>query len=393
MKLIKLIFLLVVIIPLLAGCWNRREINDIGIVTAIGLDLMPDKKLRLSVQIGIPSNLGSSSTGVGGSNLKTSTFVLSETGDTISDAYRNLQKKISRHIFFAHSRNLIIGEKLAQEGVFHAIDFFARYQEPRLHSYLICTKGEASDLLNSRSMLEKVPSEETRELTKQGIGLKITLKDFWDMMISDGIEPVAPRFELTPKEVNVHSEVVPLDQKAQLISGSAVFKKDKLVGWLDDYETRGLLYLRNEISIGVITVNIPKEKGGGKISVEMITVESDIRPKLQNNHLSMDVNIRMDVKVLESVSDMDLNQNDHILYLQTKLNKELKDRVLLALEKAQKNYGTDILGFGRAVYRAYPKQWNQQFKQDWDEMFPQLEVSIHPNVVIRRIGLIQKTGG
>lgn len=396
MKKLSILVLFSMILPLLAGCWNRIEINDIGIVTAIGLDLMPDKQLRLSIQVGIPAKLGSSSMGTGGGDQKSSTFVISASGETISDAYRNLQKKISRHIFFAHSRDLIIGEKLAKEGISHIIDFFARYHEPRLHSYLICTKGEAADLLNSRALLEKVPSEETRELTKQGIGLKITIKEFWDMILDEGIEPVSPQFELVPRQVKIKAEqsvASAPQQQTQIISGSAVFKKDKLVGWLDDIETRGLLYLRNEISIGVITINIPKEKGGGKVSMEIITVKSDIVPKLTGSHLSIDVNIRVDANLLENASEIKVSQNDMINYLQMKLNKELKDRVQLALDKAQKKYQSDILGIGRAVYRSFPKQWNQQFKQNWDETFPELEVSIHPDVSIKRLGLIQKTGG
>ncbi|MDD9268068.1 Ger(x)C family spore germination protein [Paenibacillus sp. GCM10023248] len=397
MKLLKnfrLVSLLACIVLLLTGCWNRKEINDIGIVTATGLDLMPNKEIRLSVQIGIPAKLGSTAAGSGSSDIKNSTLVISETGETISDAYRNLQKKISRHIFFAHSRSLVIGEKLAKEGVAHIIDFFARYHEPRLHSYLILTKGEAVELLNSRTLLEKVPSEETRELVKQGIGLKITIKDFWDMMLADGLEPVAPQINITPREVGAMADAAAdSDPKTQIIEGSAVFRKDKLVGWMDDMETRGILYLRNEISIGVITVSLPKEKGGGKVSVEIIKVESNITPNLGDGQLSIDVDIRSNVNVLESASAINLAQNDMILYLQSRLNKELKDRVELALKQAQQKYRSDILGLGRAVYRAYPKEWNRHYKDNWDDIFPDLKVAIHPNVVIGRIGLIKGTGG
>ena len=63
--------------------------------------------------------------------------------------------------------------KIAKDGVSFIMDFFARYQEPRLNSFIMFTKGEASELLKNKSLLEKVPSEETREIIKQGIGLKV----------------------------------------------------------------------------------------------------------------------------------------------------------------------------------------------------------------------------
>ena len=102
------------------------------------------------------------------------------------------------------------------------------------------------------------------------------------MIIAEGIEPVAPRFKLVPlEETNNQSEKEgSAAQRVQAISGAAVFKKDKLVGWMNDAETRGILHLRNELEIGVITVNIPQEKGGGKVSVKILKVKTDFKPNI-----------------------------------------------------------------------------------------------------------------
>jgi spore germination protein KC len=383
------------IVPCLTGCWNRIEVNDIAIVSAMGVDKIEESDIRLSIQVGIPSKLGPSAAG-GGGDKEDSTFVVSETGETISDAFRKLQEKISRRIFFSHSRVLIIGEKLAKEGILHVVDFFARYQDPRLNSYMMCTKGEASELLKSKSLLEKVPSEETRELTKQGIGIKVSIKDIWDMMLAEGIEPVAPQFRLEPMEKTKKNESeteTSSSQKTQAITGAAVFKKDRLVGWMNDMETRGILYLRNEMTTGIITVNLPKEKGGGKISVKIINVQSDIKPKLQGGNLTMDVNIRSETTVLENASKMNLSNSKSLSFLQIKLEEQIRNRVQLALDKVQKQFKSDIFGFGRAVYKTYPKEWNRRYKKSWDQAFPELEVTIKPNVIIRRIGLTKETRG
>ena len=39
---------------LLAGCWDRVEINNLGIVLAAGLDKTADDKFEISVQMAIP---------------------------------------------------------------------------------------------------------------------------------------------------------------------------------------------------------------------------------------------------------------------------------------------------------------------------------------------------
>lgn len=394
MKTLKTWLIAAVIVPCLTGCWNRIEVNDLAIVTAIGLDTIQNNNIRLSIQVGIPTKLGPTGAGAGsngGGDKGRSTFVVSETGETLSDAYRRIQEKLSRRIFFSHSRVLIIGEKLASEGVSHIVDFFARYEEPRLNGYILFTKGEAAELLNTKALLEKVPSEETRELTKQGIGLKVSIKDFWDMLLADGVEPVAPQFKLVPLEKKAKSESGEggsSNQYTQSIIGAAVFKKDKLVGWMNDMETRGILYLRNELETGIITVHLKKELGGGKISVKTTNVRSEVKPKLlQNGRPTMKVNIRAETRVLENASMVNLNDSKMLKLLQFEVEEDIRRRVKLALDKAQKQFKSDIFGFGAAVYQAYPKEWNKRYKKNWDQEFPKLQVAIEPQVIVRRIGL------
>lgn len=394
MRSLRLLLLSAIIIPCLTGCWNRIEVNDIAIVTATGIDKMDDTNIRLSLQIGIPSNFGNTGAGGGaGGGAGNSTFTVSETGETISDAYRKIQEKLSRRIFLSHSRVLVIGEKIARDGVLFIVDFFARYQDPRLNSFIMFTKGEASELLKNKSLIEKVPSEETRELIKQGIGLKVSVKDFWNMIIAEGIEPVAPRFKLVPlEETNKQPDKESsAPQRVQAISGAAVFKDDKLVGWMNDAETRGILHLKNELEIGVITVNIPREKGGGKVSAKILKVKTVFKPKLQGDKLTMKVTSRCEASVLENASKINLSNSKELAFVQTKLEEDVKQRMQIALHKAQKQFRSDIYGFGRAVYQAYPKQWNKTYEQKWDMVFPELEVNIIPHVVIKRIGLTKET--
>ena len=81
MKVIRKLLLPSITVILLTGCWNRVEINDIAIVTAIGLDLIEGDKIRLSLQVALPSKLGPA---VGGASSGKSTIVISETGTTVS---------------------------------------------------------------------------------------------------------------------------------------------------------------------------------------------------------------------------------------------------------------------------------------------------------------------
>jgi spore germination protein KC len=384
MKVLKSAFLIVLSLLLLSGCWNRTEINDIAIVTAIGLDLLEDDKMRLSLQIAVPSQLGPATGATQGGK---STFIVSELGGTVSEAYRQLQEKLSRRIFFSHSRVLIIGEDLARSGVAHILDFYARYQEPRMHSSIIVTKGKAVDILKEEPVLENVSAEEANELIKRKVGLMISIRDFLDMLLTEGAEPVAPQFVLEPVEVESDSQT----QEKQAINGAAVFKGDKLVGWMDDIETRGILWLRNEMKGGVITVNIGEERGGGKISTNIIRNESDIVPELKDGKITITINTRAEMNVMENASEVNLGDPKNIDKLEKEIEKEIKDRMRMTLDKAQGELGSDIFGFGETLYKKYPKEWNNTYKEKWDDEFSELEVIVKPKVFVRRVGLIRHT--
>ena len=58
--------------------------------------------------------------------------------------------------------------------------------------------------------------------------------------------------------------------------GPAIFKEGKMVGRLDDKETRGILWPRNEIKSGVITISFKNEKG--YISLNLLRSHTEIDP-------------------------------------------------------------------------------------------------------------------
>ncbi|WP_180960368.1 Ger(x)C family spore germination protein [Neobacillus cucumis] len=380
MKAIRRLLLLSMTIIMLTGCWNRIEINDVGIITAIGLDLLKGDRILLSLQVAVPSKLGPTGASGGGSNGK-GTFVISDTGSTVSEAYRNIQVKMSRRIFFSQSRVLLIGSELAKKGVYHIIDFHTRYQEPRINSFIMFTKGKAFNIIKSTPNFESVSSEETKELAKLGIGLKITVMDFYNMLLTDGLEPIAPKFSLESRELKNKSK------KIQAIKGAAVFKNDKLAGWMDEEEIRGVLWLRNEIQEGVITIKIPEENGGGKVSLDIERTEAKIIPAHRKGEVIVTLIVNGEMTIIENYSKLNLTEQKVLEFLQKNIEKKINERIRLSVDIAQKQYQSDIFGFGQEIYKKYPKEWNSHYKNKWEQEFPHLDVSINSHVSVRRIGL------
>lgn len=383
--------LLIIIIPLLTGCWSQVEINNLAIVMATGIDKMEDGKIHVSLQLAIPRLIGPAAGqgggGEGGIETK-ATWVVSEQGETIMDAFRKLQEKLPRQIFFAHSRITIIGEKLARDGVAPVFDFLTRYRESRLGGFILFTKGEAIDILKFSPKFVKSGATVIREEEKAHIGIITTLRDFAYTLSAEGIEPVAARVEIVPSEVKKEEKS---EEMNLALKGAAVFHKDKLIGWMNDMETRGVLWLRKEIKTAVVTVNIPKDKGGGKVSLELLRSTTKIKPVLENHKVKIEVDIQMENDLYENTSKLDLSKPESLRFVGKLLEEDINRRLQLALNKVQKQYKSDIFGFGSAVQRQYPKEWKKEFEERWDQEFPKLDVKITTHVTVVRTGLLNKS--
>jgi spore germination protein KC len=395
----NMVVLLLLIMPLLSGCWSRMEVNDLAFVTAAGIDKMENGKIRLALQMAIPRILGPAGQGGSGSSQGIATkavWVVSEKGENIMDTYRKLQEKLPRKISFSHNRIIVIGGKLAQKGVSPVLDFFTRERESRLRSNIVFTKGEALNILKFNPKFEKVPSEVMREEQKAQTGLNINLRDFVGMLAAEKVGPVAAEMEIVPSNVKRGGES-PEMQSAEKEEtnlkalGSAVFKHDRLIGWMDDKETRGLLLLLDQVKSSVVTVNIPKDKGGGKVSVQVLNSKTKITPILKNGELNLQVKVKADDDLYENSSKIEISDPKLVQYIEKKLEDDIKQRIQLTVEKGQKKFKSDIFGFGTAVYRRYPKEWKNRLKERWDDEFPKVKVTVTANVSVLRTGLTNQS--
>ncbi|WP_164472845.1 Ger(x)C family spore germination protein [Cohnella candidum] len=370
----------------LNGCWSRVEVNDIAIVTATGLDVAENGKIRLSLMLAIPRLIGSGSAQSGSeSKIETSAaWVVSEEGDTIMDTYRSLQEKLPRKIFFAHSRLLVIGQALAVRGIEPYLDFFERYRQSQLKSFLVVSKTTASDVLNFKSKFEKLPSEVLKEEMKQELIPKVRLIDFVNMLTSEGEEPFTPIVEIVPSETGKSG------MNNLSVTGLAVFRRSSMVGQLDSKQGRGAMWVRNRVKEGVITIEVPKSAGAGKISAELEDVKVKRRLSVRDDRLFVRLVINIDENIYENTSSIDLNKSRNVNYVQGLMKEDIEERIQEASRKVQQEYKSDIFGFGQSLYRQDPKKWKREFRSRWPDMFPKTVISVEIHVNVLRTGLTNR---
>ncbi|MEK8127147.1 Ger(x)C family spore germination protein [Paenibacillus filicis] len=380
-----ILLLLIVMVISLAGCWSRVELNDVAIVTATAVDLTKDHKIQLSLQVmKIKMTKGTIENGASSGNA---TLLFSEKGETIMDAYRVLRKKVSRELIFSHNRVIIIGDDLARSGLSAILDFFSRHREARGNTYMMTTKGEARDLLKAAPIFESFSAEDVREEEKARPIETASIRDYVYRLLEAGIEPVMSQIQIMPLSDQQVQESKVSGGFLGLV-GLGVFHRDRLVGWLNGQEAECVLWLSNKMKSSIVTARFPDPKSSGKVSMQVAKSKANFQSKVDGDRIRFDVDIHMEGELFENTTKWSVKDVHNLKKFEQSFGKEVEKRVLQTVEKLKKQYKSDIVGFGSILHRQHKELWNDKWADQWDQEFPNIEVSVKADVKLSGTGRV-----
>lgn len=372
----------------LTGCWDEKEMNEIGIVTGVAIDKNPQNdQYIITLQMILPANMQKKE----GSKEKPYKNISGE-GNTIFNAQRELSKKYERIPFYLHNRLIIVDENVAKEGLATIIDFFTRDIESRDNVMLAVSKNvKASELLNYDNKTEKFPSLSLAKFSNvlyQNPGsVYKTLIDFNQSINSDGIEPVLGIFSLLPS-ANA-SQADSDTQKTEInYSGSAVFAYDKLQGFLTEDETEAYNFAVGKIKSAGISISGLQNKNQ-LITTQVLNEKSRIEPHWDGSQISFDINISDTANIDEIHDNTDITELSIINKLEEEHAEKVKAEVEELVRKMQTDYKTDIFGLGQSFYKKYPKQW-EKIKNDWPGIFSKVHCNVTVKTTLVRTGMTDK---
>ncbi|MBA2875012.1 Ger(x)C family spore germination protein [Thermaerobacillus caldiproteolyticus] len=380
-KAAKILFVSVHLI-LLSGCWDRTEVNDLALIVGLGIDQKKDGKIMLTAELIVPQAVGGGGQmmgGGGGSGVSGQTVVRSGTGTTVADAISNLQEKLSRRVFWGHTKVVVFGEKAAKAGIRQHLDFLSRNPQIRLRSNVLVSKGTAKSVLELLPPIEQSSAEVLRELSESQLLLRVTIKEAMQMLSSDADVAALPMVKILPPEKGKKDL-----QTIAFIQRTAIFKKDKMIGDIDDKLTRGVLWLRNEIKRANVTVTLKGEKGN--ITATLIRAHTEFIPKYEKGKWKMIVKVTAEDDIILNGTKLDLLNPKYTKMIEKELENETNKRIRAALKTVQKEMKADIFDFADIFHRKYPREWNQ-VKNRWEQIFPTVEVIVETKAYVRRPGV------
>ncbi|HEY9062957.1 MAG TPA: Ger(x)C family spore germination protein [Pseudobacteroides sp.] len=400
---------------LMTGCFDKREIDELGYVIALGVDKGKTNVLKLTFQIAKPQ-AGEGGGGGGGGEQPYSNVTVE--APTVYAGINMVNTFTSKQINMSHNKVVVFSRELAKEGIESYLHALLRGREFRPSMYMVVARNSAEEYLKAVKPELVLNPSKYYELTFQsysytGFIPNVQFHNFYKYSESLYKDPVAilggvgkfkssDEFNVDKSTFRERGRDIPFggDFYAGDVTktggvgsenmGLAVFNGDKMVGEMDGSDVKYLLMATGEYGHAYWTIKDPKEKG----KFILLDIKQSRRPHHKVNLIDgkplIDVKIILEADILSIQSTIDYEQGGLSNLLEKYVEEQIGNDMKVFLEKTSKDFNSDICGFG-SYAKKYFLTWEEWERYNWKSKYKDSTFNIDISFKLRRPGLILKT--
>jgi spore germination protein KC len=361
------------ILTLFSGCWNYHELETYSIVSGIAID-KGQNGYKYHVTFECIKMSG------GGKDAHIEPLLMEEDGNTIFDAARSTLRESDKKLYFNHCKILILSSEIAKEGVKAVTDWIQRDAEPRLTiNVLVSKETTAEEILSVKPQSGQLLSLQIDNTLAEsenyyGSTAGIQVYQMTNTLNTEGISLVLPAIEKKKSQ----------DEETVQLSGGAIFKGDRQVGWLATVPAKFFALIRGKVKGGLIQTG--PTPGSTQFSLEILESQTKVKPVVSGNTVTVNIDIRMKTAFGEQDSEKDLLTQLGISKVEQYADRTIQYETTRVVKDVQQSFGSDIFGFGSAVHMNQPNEWDR-IGSRWDDIFKTLKVKVVADVKIENTAL------
>lgn len=367
------IIVVVLISVLLSGCnANEDQLKDMALAQALGIDYR-DEKYGVSFMIYDLSKTRGSSAELSG----TLTRVFNGSGDSVPYAITELTSVIGKKPYYSHNRVVIVGEEMAKEGLSTVFDFLYRNAEMRPYVLVAIARGNADEILGAKLGETLNPAEEIQNV--------ITVGAYYSCVPQTEIVDIA--ISTLEKTSDSYLPIVELVKEGEndsiKASGTAIFNKMKLVGELDEEETKGLLWINDEMQYGTLVCETSTQD---MVSAEIIDANTVVDVLVENEKIKYTIKVTcaLNINQVDGKESNSLNRQQMDEIEQT-YSQTIERQIDSALKKCLEEYKSDVFRLGKRLWQKYPEVY-RQVSDEWREKLGELSFEIEVKTQVSKTG-------
>ncbi len=353
----KYIIALLVLVILFDGLNNLREVTDLAIVKAIGIDMTEDGQYKTTVIVIDTSNKEAQNEGI----------IYEAIGESVHDSARKIVNESPKKLYLAQMETLILSEDIAKNNFEDTLGFFIRDNEGSNAFYLFIANGCTSDEL-------------IKSINEEKINIKSLLNSSARYRGNCNMDSLNDILKTKMKPgINIAINTASIDDTKVKINSMAYFDGWNMRGYLTDDESIIYNLLRNNLDNTIVVAEQKENRIGAEIIYSKTEMTLD---KEQNNKVNF--NIKIKANISETGSDVIIKDSEQIQNVEYILEEKIKTDVNEFIEKVKNEYGSDIIGFGNLMYRK---------KDDFfyeDNYLSKIDTSVNVEIDIQNQGGVTK---
>lgn len=373
----KRIKFLILLLPLLSGCYNYRELNELGITTAVSIDYKDNNFYVIAEVINPIKQQDASSS-------NNSPFVnYNSSSSSLQDAFRKVVLESPRQLYAAQLEIIVLSEEVVNNHLEEVLEYFARDPESRTEIKIIVAKTEDSTkAITLQTLLTSLSSSniiKSLDLQSKVLGMDypVTLNELLNMYIDPYLEVVLPSMTLYGNyEIGDEKENITTSSPKAIvkIDGSTITKDNKILGYLDLEESKILNLINGKLKETIIKMNYYD----GYIIFEPNRIKVSRELDIKNNIIK--INISGYSKTKEIQSNINLKDPKEVEKLNKALNMELEKKITDTFNSIREKYSTDVFGFQELYYRTDYKYFKENCTNWYEDIYPKIKLEVKANV-------------
>jgi spore germination protein KC len=169
-------------------------------------------------------------------------------------------------------------------------------------------------------------------------------------------------------------------------AGLAVFRNAELQGFLNDQETRAYNFVTNRLRTAVFSLPFGEEYS----DVIVTGADADIRADIGDDRPVIGIRIKCVMSIRGEEGTKDMDSEETLREISDKFNGILQEEIENPIRKVQREFQSDIFGFGKIAHIQNPSRWSE-IKEDWNTLFSNAEVHVEVESTVKRTGEIRQS--
>ena len=344
-----------------AGRWDYRDIKDQIIVAGMSVDLTEGgQKLATFELANVPANR----------EQPIVPITLSSVGETTQEAVLNVAGELSHSVYIGHAWLLLLSEAVARQGIDRLIALITTHPGYNMVTDIAVVRDVlAKDVFDCETISSTFISYELNNGFKTderyvGKSYQRYAYQVYPLLSDPYRGYLVPALSVVERNGMKFAEN----------NGAALFRQDRLIGFLSPEETQMYRIATGKVQrtdLRVVlegeTVSLAVEKCSAKLHVQWRGDAPEFAPEF-----TLKVELELSTSLLLKVEKRAL--------LEERARQTVEKGIRLLLEDAQA-LGCDYFGFADLLQRRHLSRWNR-IKHDWPRIFSELACAIEVRVEV-----------